>query len=340
VSDALADSTMLQVANLARLAGYLRARGVDPEPILHAAGFDPARLLEVGGLVPLRVDALAFQLAADRLADPALGLSLARYASSANAYALIGMLFGRSPDLRSALVNLEPLYNSLVAAARVRLELLPDRARLVTRWEVDVPGLQLVRQEALAGIFLAARAMSGDWTPLAVCFEEQARDPAPFRELFGVDVRFGAGRDELVVPDEALDRPNPAHDPLLVVHLREAAETHVRRRREAAGVQDDLLRLVGAVVDLRTGVVGRGDVVERLTPRERDLLLYLVRRANQVVTHDEIEREVWGLQEAVVTFAPAVAIRRLRRKIEPDDKNPVNLVTEFGEGWRLKVPGR
>jgi hypothetical protein len=230
------------------------------------------------------------------------------------------------------------LYDAAITAADYRLELLPDHALVTTRFRVDVPGLELMRQESLAGIYLQARRISGgDWVPLAVSVAEQPHDPTPFRELFGVDVRTGADRDEIAIPGHVLDRPNPGHDPGMLVHLLEAAETHVRRRREAGGSTDAVLRLVGTIVDLTTGVIRHGEGTDRLTPRERTLLQYLVRRANQVVTHEEIEREVWGFDEATVTHAPAVAIRRLRRKIEPDEHHPVNLVTEFGSGWRLRV---
>ena len=65
---------------------------------------------------------------------------------------------------------------------------------------------------------------------------------------------------------------------------------------------------------------------------------YLASRPNEVVSHEALERDVWGIGKMVITHAPAVAIRRLRQKIEPKGRKPMNLVTVFGEGWRLVVP--
>ena len=48
-----------------------------------------------------------------------------------------------------------------------------------------------------------------------------------------------------------------------------------------------------------------------------------------------LERGLWGIAEHVVSFATAVAVRRLRAKIEADPSQPVNLLTVRGDGWRL-----
>jgi DNA-binding response OmpR family regulator len=73
------------------------------------------------------------------------------------------------------------------------------------------------------------------------------------------------------------------------------------------------------------------------TSRERELLEFFAARPNQVVTHTEIEQAIWHLGSAVISHAPAVAIRRLRQKIEPKGSRPVNLLTMFGDGWKLVV---
>src|SRR5690606_23454728 len=119
----------------------------------------------------------------------------------------------------------------------------------------------------------------------------------------------------------------------------EAAETHLARRREAAHAQSRRLRLQGCVVELDTGKVVRREGVLTLTTKERALLEYFAAHPNQVVTHDDLEREVWEIGRTVITHAPAVAIRRLRQKIEPAGQKPTNLITVFGEGWRLVGPG-
>lgn len=73
-----------------------------------------------------------------------------------------------------------------------------------------------------------------------------------------------------------------------------------------------------------------------LTTREYELFLYLVQHPEQVVSRDEILREVWGWgfgDPSTVT----VHVRRLREKIEPDPRYPCYLLTEWGAGYRFTI---
>ncbi len=71
-----------------------------------------------------------------------------------------------------------------------------------------------------------------------------------------------------------------------------------------------------------------------LTTREYELLLYLARNPDRVVSRDEILREVWqwGFGDASTV---TVHVRRLREKIEPDPQFPCHLRTEWGAGYRF-----
>lgn len=77
-----------------------------------------------------------------------------------------------------------------------------------------------------------------------------------------------------------------------------------------------------------------GDREIALTTREYELLLYLVQRPGDVVSRDEILRDVWSWgfgDPSTVT----VHVRRLREKIEPDPSVPTFLRTEWGAGYRF-----
>lgn len=76
-----------------------------------------------------------------------------------------------------------------------------------------------------------------------------------------------------------------------------------------------------------------------LTTREYELFLYFAQRPNQVLTRDEILRDVWEWKfgdPSTVT----VHVRRLREKIEDDPRFPRYLRTEWGAGYRLVPDGR
>ncbi len=98
------------------------------------------------------------------------------------------------------------------------------------------------------------------------------------------------------------------------------------------------LQLHGCEVDLLTRQVYRDGGTAKLTNREAEVLRYLADRAGEIVTREELERQVWGLAATVQTMTVSVCVRRLRSKIEPDSKTAVSLHTVWGEGWRLDLP--
>lgn len=74
-----------------------------------------------------------------------------------------------------------------------------------------------------------------------------------------------------------------------------------------------------------------------MTVKEFDLLLYLAKRPNQVITKEEIYTEVWkdemgeGYYNAVAAY-----INRIRKKIEADPGNPQYIETVWGIGYRFR----
>ena len=66
------------------------------------------------------------------------------------------------------------------------------------------------------------------------------------------------------------------------------------------------------------GRVSRDGAPVRLTPKEYDLLVALVRHAGRVITHRQILNEVWGPAHRDDTQYLRVFIGQLRAKIERD----------------------
>ena len=74
-----------------------------------------------------------------------------------------------------------------------------------------------------------------------------------------------------------------------------------------------------------------------LTPTEYDLLKLMVTYAGRVLTHQQIIREVWGLNYSEDLHLLRVNISNLRRKIESDPTRPHYIMTEPGVGYRLRA---
>jgi two-component system, OmpR family, KDP operon response regulator KdpE len=72
-----------------------------------------------------------------------------------------------------------------------------------------------------------------------------------------------------------------------------------------------------------------------LTNLELRLLYYLISRAGQTVTTEELNQRVWGYTGEVDNTMLKNVVYRLRRKIESDPANPLIIQTVAGVGYKL-----
>jgi DNA-binding response OmpR family regulator len=89
-------------------------------------------------------------------------------------------------------------------------------------------------------------------------------------------------------------------------------------------------------VDLRTRQVTRAGVSVHLTAREFELLVYLMRHPNQVLTREQILSAVWGYDFDPGTNVLSVYINYLRRKLNVAG-NPPSIETVRSVGFKLAV---
>ena len=82
----------------------------------------------------------------------------------------------------------------------------------------------------------------------------------------------------------------------------------------------------------------RGQEV-RLTPKEFELLVYMARHPNRVLTHRTLLEAVWGEASQEQPEYLRVFMGQLRKKLEPDPSNPRYLVTEPWVGYRFNPNG-
>lgn len=89
-------------------------------------------------------------------------------------------------------------------------------------------------------------------------------------------------------------------------------------------------------IDLETGKVMIEGQPIKLSAIERRLLTYLYQHAGQVLTFEQILQHVWGKGYENNPEYVHVYISNLRKKIEPDSRQPIYFLTEHGVGYRFE----
>ena len=97
----------------------------------------------------------------------------------------------------------------------------------------------------------------------------------------------------------------------------------------------DVLKAGDISIDLMKHVVlNRGRGVE-LNPKEFELLALLLRNRGQVISREQILREVWGHDFFGNDRTVDVHIRWIRQKLEADPEKPRYLITVRGYGYKF-----
>jgi DNA-binding response OmpR family regulator len=101
---------------------------------------------------------------------------------------------------------------------------------------------------------------------------------------------------------------------------------------------DEPYRFGGNEVNFKTYYAKGTQGTQQLTEKQCQLLRYLVDHANQVVSREELLRDVWGYQRPPVTRTVDNFILQLREIFEADRARPRYFQTVRGGGYRF-VPG-
>jgi len=142
----------------------------------------------------------------------------------------------------------------------------------------------------------------------------------------------GAERDKVAALDAGADdyvtKPFGAEE--LLARIRVAL-----RRVDPTPPPGGIVTFGTIAVDRDRRRVVRGDEEIRLTPKEFELLLFLMQHAGRVLTHRAILKAIWGPHSVDQPEHLRVLIGSLRKKIEADPARPELIVTEPWVGYRF-----
>ena len=102
------------------------------------------------------------------------------------------------------------------------------------------------------------------------------------------------------------------------------------------GVEVTLFKAGDIEVDVARHRASKGKAILELTPKEFDLLAFLIKNKGFVFSRDQLLEKVWGYDYAGDTRTVDVHMRWLRQKIETDPGNPECLITVRGAGYKLE----
>ncbi|MDR7076543.1 DNA-binding response OmpR family regulator [Neobacillus niacini] len=113
------------------------------------------------------------------------------------------------------------------------------------------------------------------------------------------------------------------------------AALRIKQVEQPENENDDLLRFTDLTIDQKSREVIRAGKPIELTPREFDLLVYLIVNKRQVLSRDQILEAVWGYDFFGDTNVVDVYIRYVRKKIDLPHL-PVLIHTVRGVGYVMK----
>jgi two-component system, OmpR family, KDP operon response regulator KdpE len=130
--------------------------------------------------------------------------------------------------------------------------------------------------------------------------------------------------------DDYVTKPFPIRE--LVARVRAA----VRRSHAPAGNANVVIIIGDIALDPARRTVQKSGQTVHLTPKEFDLLHYLMKHAGLPVMHARLLSAIWGPEYGGEVEYLRTFIRQLRKKLEDDSGRPTYLLTDSHIGYRFR----
>jgi two-component system, OmpR family, KDP operon response regulator KdpE len=166
---------------------------------------------------------------------------------------------------------------------------------------------------------------------LATCRMIRAGSEVP---IMIVSVR-SSERDKVAVLKAGAD--DYVTKPFSVPELLARVEA-VKRRKPVTNRPPDVLVLDGVRINFETHQITAPEGEEHLTPKELELLQFMVSHAGQAIPHRRLLQALWGPDYGGEVEYLRVLVNQLRKKIERDPHHPKYLLTEPWVGYRFAPP--
>lgn len=110
----------------------------------------------------------------------------------------------------------------------------------------------------------------------------------------------------------------------------------LRRASSPSAPAGPVLKAGDLVLDVNQYEARLGDALLNLSPKEFELLRFLMEHPGQVFSRQTLLDRVWGEDKYIEERTVDVHIHWLREKIEPDPRKPKYLLTVRGVGYKFR----
>lgn len=107
---------------------------------------------------------------------------------------------------------------------------------------------------------------------------------------------------------------------------------NLKRRQQ---LKPNIIEIGDVTINIKEASVYKGGEIVNLFTKEKQLLFYLVERANTVISTEQLIDNIWGYDEVVDIKTVSVHISTLRKKIENNPSKPEMIQTIRGFGYKF-----
>ncbi|HBT94889.1 MAG TPA: DNA-binding response regulator [Coriobacteriia bacterium] len=140
-------------------------------------------------------------------------------------------------------------------------------------------------------------------------------------DIVDKSIGFAAGADDYLVKPFSTDE------------LLMRVQAHLRRHTRFDRAQSTHIRVRNLEIDISKHKLMKSGTEVSVTPKEFLILVHLAQHRGEIVTREQLIKEVWGDEFVCETSSVAVFIRKLREKIEADPSHPDLIKTVRNAGY-------
>lgn len=167
----------------------------------------------------------------------------------------------------------------------------------------------------------------------SVCKEIRAHSAVPILMLTAKEAEVDKVLGLELGADDYVTKPFSPRELLARVRAILRRMKTVEGLSSQAHPSDQVLRGGPLTLNLTSYEVEKGQGLIDLTPREFELLRYLISHTGQVFSRESLLEEVWGYDYYGDVRTVDVTVRRLREKIEDNPAQPEFIKTKRGIGY-------